>query len=158
MIGRRALLKQTTAASAALIAISSAALARQAVPLEKSTHPFDRFMAASKYVTGYTDLSPDTGYRIYLAAQGNDWFEDVADVTHPDRLPTALRRKLLAVWYLGVVDTANGPVPAAYEDALMFRPLEGIIPTRSYCPGERFFWAKPPSGEPGYTAYTAEET
>lgn len=157
MITRRTLLKQTTAVSAVLTLGATHVNARQAVPLEESSHPFDRFMAASTHITGYSDLSPDTGYRIYLALQESSWLDGVTKAPRADQLSSETRRKLLDVWYLGVVETPDGPVPAAYEDALMFKPLEGIVPTRSYCPGEKFFWAKPPTEPVGYKAYAGKD-
>ncbi|NMA99597.1 MAG: hypothetical protein GX970_16085, partial [Phyllobacteriaceae bacterium] len=58
----------------------------------------------------------------------------------------ALEAEIIANWYTGLHDTADGEAIVTYEDALIWEALDYTKPM-GWCGGETGYWADAPAGE-----------
>jgi len=58
----------------------------------------------------------------------------------------ALEEEIIANWYTGLHDTADGEALVTYEDALIWEALDYTKPM-GWCGGETGYWADAPAGE-----------
>ena len=134
----------------------------------------ETFKALSTLVTLHDDLDPDTVERMYKVFMDEPWGPEHTVRLH-DKITTALaagvaRKKrppmknpawklddgekwfadhLLTTWYLGIYYHAERPTQRiAYENALMFAPLRGLMPIPYLEPVGFGNWAEPPKDAP----------
>lgn len=128
----------------------------------------DAFTALTQQLTGRPTLDPTLASRIYNAlaqsdsafvanvAALNKWLAAHAGVPS-DQVIAALQSQdpplakavvnIVRAWYLGLVGQLPTVQVVAYEHALMFDPVRGIVTVPSYCGGAPFYWTqKPPVG------------
>lgn len=133
-----------------VLAASALAACARSTP---SAADLDKFMAASKKLTGYSDLSPSFG-ALYLgvilgdknraaaldALYNDNDFKNGRVIVEPSALSVATQ--ILNSWYTGIYQAANGPVTGTWTQALAWKACRFTKPP-SVCaaPGS---WGEPP--------------
>lgn len=134
---------------------------------EPPADPFEQFLALSRLLTGFDELSEDHAEVYYDAITSDE--EDAAALADvyaqaglgtgdaPDSFEALEERgvfedarlaavcdAVIGLWYTGVITGPEGPVVATYTDNLAWRSLE-YAPAPSVCGGLVGFWAEPPA-------------
>lgn len=157
---RRDLLRATVAVGG-LAMLSSLAAPLSAAAADDEVQSFTQL---SEFLTGYK-LDPVLGARFLaaLAKRSTTLKADIAALqqviaqsgvanmdgflalkpTDPNVTKTAT--KIVAAWYLGVVGEPADAELITYEQSLMYRPTQGILPIPTYGPGPNAWGPKPDS-------------
>jgi fructose 5-dehydrogenase small subunit len=127
---------------------------------------FDAFVALSQQLTGRASFDTLLGKRVYTAlasadsqfaqrvAALNTWLRghggvpsdtvtQALAVEAPDLAKTV--GAVMRAWYLGLVGEPPNVQVVAYERALMFEPVQDLLPIPSYCKDVPVYWAHKPS-------------
>jgi hypothetical protein len=166
---RRAFLQGSTAiTTAALLFASFGSRLVAAELLPSPVNPGqlsqDEFMHLSAFLTGYNDLKPDVGAKLFRAyVPGSAENRQLADLYGTirnsgadsiDALVSSVGFRdapvfssavgLISAWYLGFTGQGDQAQLATFEDALMFAPTVDVLPVPTYCRDETGAWAIPP--------------
>lgn len=143
----------------AALAWTASAIALLAAPLPAAAQDpaLAQFMALSRKITAFQDLSDETGTRILAALAQNDAttaaaLERLAALAQSAPDAAALRdaaaaaqlgdllTSVLSSWYTGTVVTGEKSTVVAYRDALMYRPVEDGLTVPTYCNKGPMWW------------------
>lgn len=134
------------------VLLSGLAAASASLPLRLFAQPgfaLDDFVALSASLTGVPAAALDArAARVMYAA-----FEErgllpglarLAGQADPGAAESPLADEVAAAWYSGIVQTANGPVVAAYASALLWGSASFLHPSGT-CGGLTGYWGDPPA-------------
>jgi fructose 5-dehydrogenase small subunit len=163
----------TSAGAGAAVATAVSALGAlvRATPAYADTQPpagggLDAFVALSQKLTGRSGLNPVLAKRAYDALSKADplFMQNVATLntwlhTHggvpSDTVIAALQTDtpalagtvtaIVRAWYLGLVGEMPHVQVIAYENALMFDPVNDVLTVPSYCRDVPLYWSQKPT-------------
>jgi len=104
----------------------------------------DEFLFLSKALAAVDDLDPDMGTKLLGGFLATGHGEGLARLVAGKAEPQ-LANAIVAAWYSGVYDGAQGPAVAGFEQALLWQAMSFTKPFAD-CGGETGYWSEPPQG------------
>jgi len=109
----------------------------------------DDFVALSASLTGtpVSRLDPQAAATLYAAFKGRGLLPELAHLAgqaDPGATGSALGDEVVAAWYSGICQTADGPDVAAYNSALIWDSASFLHPSGT-CGGPTGYWGDPPT-------------
>ncbi|MDV7211017.1 sugar dehydrogenase complex small subunit [Azotobacter beijerinckii] len=149
---RRLLGAACVGAAAGVLLLNPVGSAWAAAP--KAETELATFMTLSQRLTGRNDLDGKLGQSLYEALTKRDaaFAKDLGELQGklgktPQGLsgrPQEVARQILAAWYLGLVGSDHTATVVTYQDALMFKAVDGALKPRAFCFGSPGSWAEKP--------------
>jgi len=134
------------------VLLAGLAAASASLPLGLLAQPaftLDAFVELSARLTGVPAAGLDRGAArvMYEAFDGRGLLPDLASLasrTGSGAASTRLGNEVVAAWYSGICETANGPVVATYTGALLWGSASFLHPS-GVCGGATGYWGDPPA-------------
>jgi len=109
----------------------------------------EAFVALSSRLTGFpaSKLDPQAARILYAAFEARGQLPELArlaSLANVDTVKSELGDDVVAAWYGGVVQTAQGPVVATYASALLWQSAAFLHPAGT-CGGLTGYWGEPPA-------------